>query len=104
MFQCCDSGYVVGDLDEEAGTLDLHESPAALNMLFHLLHNTPEPYVPAPESLDVHEDYIHIRQTVPVSAIPFPLLPSLFSLADKYALIRSIVDICHSHLLAYAST
>lgn len=104
MFQCCDSGYVLGDLDEEAGTLDLHESPTALNLLFHLLHNTPEPYVPVAEPSDAKDDYVHIRQTVPVAAIPFPLLPTLFSLADKYVVTQPIMDVCYSHLSAYAST
>ena len=109
MFQCCDSSRVVGDLDEEAETLDLHEPPAALNMLFHLLHNTPPEYAPAPRTPDggAHDgaDYVHIRASAPAeTAIPFPLLPTLLALVDKYAVAPDIAAVCRSHLAAYAPT
>jgi hypothetical protein len=103
MFQCCDSGYVRDDLDEDARILYLHESASSLSLLFQLLHRPPEPYL-ATEAPDSEADYVHIRQTIPVSVIPFPLLPTLFALADKYAVTPSIWDVCHSHLSAYAST
>ena len=104
MFSCCESGYVLGELDEDARTLDLDESAERLSMLLHLLHDPPAPYVevPVPKS---ERDFTRVQGTLPnASAIPFPLLPTLLSLADKYVLSDAIVHVLHSHLGAYAST
>jgi len=109
MFACCDSGYVLDMLDEDAGTLDLDESAENLSMLFRLLHARPEPY-PPPTSVpksnrDFHDRVFHIQQTLPgAQAIPFPLIPTLLTLADKYALSDAIVHVLHTHLAAYTST
>ncbi|KAH8100520.1 hypothetical protein BXZ70DRAFT_154968 [Cristinia sonorae] len=104
MFSCCDSGYVVDMLDEESGTLDLDESAERLSMLFQLLHNLPDPYheEPVPKS---QRDFTRVQSTLPKEpAIPFPILPILLSLADKYALSETIVHCVHSHLAAHTST
>lgn len=91
-------------LDEDAGTLDLDESAEKLSMLFELLHNLPEPYQeePLPKS---QRDFTRVQSTMPnETAIPFPLLPNLLALADKYALSDTILHTLHTHLAAYTST
>lgn len=102
MFQCCEAGH------EAVGSehvLELHESAPSLRLLFQLLHSVPEPYVPGKATKAVDPgDYVHIKQSEPVHAIPFPLLPLLFVLADKYAFTPEIMRVCFSHLAAYAST
>ena len=104
MFVCCDSGYVVDMLDEDAATLDLDESSEKLGMLFHLLHALPEPYQEEPEPQS-ERDYTRIKSALPKeAAIPFPILPTLLSLADKYALSETVQHVLHTHLAAYAST
>ncbi|GJE87777.1 hypothetical protein PsYK624_038600 [Phanerochaete sordida] len=100
MFHCCDAS--TGER-----VLELQESAPSLSLLFQLLHNTPEPYVPPDADKPVHveaHDYVHIQQRVPAHAIPFPLLPTLFVLADKYACAPAVMQACFSHLAAYAST
>ena len=106
MFECCDSGYVRDDLDEEGGVLLLQESASSLSLLFHMLHCTLEPYEGAAgaSDSDADDDSVHITQRIPASAIPFPLLPTLFALADKYVFTATIMNVCQSHLFAYAST
>lgn len=93
MFQCCDAGYVLGEVDDARGVLDLHEPAPLLALLLRLLHAPPAP--PPADLDDVH---------VPAGAIPFPLLPALLALADKYALARTLRDACVAHLGAHASS
>lgn len=103
MFQCCDAGDISGGRLNER-MLELHESAPSLSLLFQLLHSTPELYVPTNAADDANYDYVHIKQNVPLRAIPFPLLPSLFALTDKYAVTPPIMEVCISHLAAYVST
>lgn len=113
MFDCCDSGYVLASIgnDKEKNldgpdsnannTLDLNEDSPTLNMLFHFLHHPPEHYISEPIK---KEDYTRIpKQTIPDSSIPFPILPQLIRLSDKYQFTQTLVDILHSHLGAYSS-
>ncbi|THH32344.1 hypothetical protein EUX98_g1846 [Antrodiella citrinella] len=109
MFSCCDSGYVVSELDQDARMLDLDESAEHLSLLFHLLHAPPEPHsppkVPKGSNHDFHDKVFHIQQTLPPdTVIPFPLIPTLLTLADKYALSDAILHVLHTHLAAYTST
>lgn len=95
MFQCCDAAH----------TLDLHDPPPALAMLFRLLHDPPPAYAPARSEAHAPADYLHIRAGPPDGrAIPFPLLPALLALADKYAVAPHVAAVCRSHLAAYAPT
>ena len=82
--------------------MDLQESAAQLNILFHVLHHLPDAFVP-PES-DKAKDFTRIQTSVPEHAIPFPLMPALFNLADKYAFSQELTERLYSHLAAYTST
>lgn len=98
MFSCCDV-----DDDPDARTLDLYESASNFQLLSRLLHDPPLSYQSAEQALSSKYEN---RLTVvhPKDAIPFPLLPLLFTLADKYALAPDIMQVLHTHLLAYASS
>lgn len=104
MFESCVNGFEVvsAGLDEESRTLDLYESGSVLRALFQLLHSTLAPFVP-PKSALTERDFTRIQGTFPEATVPFPLLPALFALADKYALSQDIVRALRSHLAAYAS-
>jgi len=100
MFACCDAGYVINMTDHNEQILDLAESSCVLRLLLHLINAAPEPYervCPAPVN-----SYC-IRPTFPDAAIPFPLIPTLIALAEKYALHQPVLHSLHSHLAAYAS-
>jgi hypothetical protein len=88
MFSCCSpsEGSDAG-LDQ---TLDLQETGEALAMLLCLLHTPPSNPSPV-DHVDVDE---HL--------IPLPLLPTLFGIADKYALSAEIVGPLLAHLRAHA--
>ncbi|PSR71272.1 hypothetical protein PHLCEN_2v12786 [Hermanssonia centrifuga] len=49
------------------------------------------------------KDFGRIQEIIPEATIPFPLLPSLYRLADKYAFSQDIMQALHSHLGAYVS-
>lgn len=102
MFACCDSGYVLHDLDEDAGTLDLDEPSPNLNILFNFLHHPPAPAVTPPKS-PKHHNWGRVEARFPESTIPFPLIPTLLRLADKYAFTEAHVKCLHTHLGSYAS-
>ncbi|KAI0094589.1 hypothetical protein BDY19DRAFT_913591 [Irpex rosettiformis] len=109
MFSCCDAGFDMVNtlIDEDSRTLELHEKAAVLDALFYLLHSTPAAFVNPPlltEESQVDEDIVHVREgTISDVSIPWPLIPPLFVLADKYALSQEIVQVLKSHLAAYAS-
>ena len=102
MFESCDSGFEVvsAGLDEESRTLELHESASVLDALCRLLHAAPPPFVPSPSE---DYDFTRIQETIPDTAIPLPVLPALFVLADKYSLSQDIARSLRSHLAAHAS-
>ena len=109
MFATCESGYVVHMLDEDEETLDMPEPSSTLIMLFNFLHYPPEPYLEhrkTKELLGSDYDYTKIQ---PLSApseiiIPFPILPLLLRLSDKYRFTQENTTCLYSHLTAYAST
>ncbi|KDQ54744.1 hypothetical protein JAAARDRAFT_37846 [Jaapia argillacea MUCL 33604] len=99
MFSVCEKGGV-GD-PTQGGVLDLLEPAEVLSILLTLLHFPPKPYIPDP-SADVYSTKI---VCIPAEkAIPLPLLPRLFTLADKYTLSESLVESLRTHLAAHAST
>ncbi|KAK7694389.1 hypothetical protein QCA50_001575 [Cerrena zonata] len=103
MFACCESGYVLDSLDEEAHTLDIIETSANLEILFQFLHNPPPPYEEKVEKPKSPTSYTRIYTSFPEDAIPFPIIPTLLTLADKYSLSEALTTSLHSHLAAYTS-
>lgn len=101
MFSCCDAGYVLHDFDPDGRMLELNEPTVALDALFKLLHSPPEPF--KAESPPEGADFTRVVETIPKATVPYPLLPALFKLADKYALSKRIVHSLHTHLASYAS-
>ncbi|KAH7924011.1 hypothetical protein BV22DRAFT_544960 [Leucogyrophana mollusca] len=105
MFACCDQGFQVvsGTDDAEEQTLDLDEPAETLETLLRLLHSPPLP----PSLIDPSDPPKRPKgpryRTDDGTVIPFPLLPQLFLLADKYALSESLRHSLHAHLLANAS-
>ncbi|KAJ4476716.1 hypothetical protein J3R30DRAFT_3292640 [Lentinula aciculospora] len=91
MFTCC------GEFEE---ILELHESADNLSALLNLLHHPPQP------PTQLKRDNFNLIPKVwndPKTVIPLPLLPSLFELADKYALPSdSVTEVLGEHLLANA--
>ncbi|KAI0076247.1 hypothetical protein K474DRAFT_1584468, partial [Panus rudis PR-1116 ss-1] len=109
MFECCDSGFVMDEVEVEARAIHVPKSSSNLNLLFHLLHAPPPPYVeelggPVQQIGDSesHLTEWHIATLAPKTAIPLPLLPKLLMLSDKYALSEDTIASLHSHLAAYA--
>jgi hypothetical protein len=104
MFACCELGFDLSseDNDPEVNqTLDLLESASTLSLLLHLLHNPLESPTYEDEP-SLHTAGKPARRTL--SAIPFPLLPQLLLLADKYILRESIPATLLLHLEAHAAT
>ncbi|KAH7914490.1 hypothetical protein BJ138DRAFT_1143855 [Hygrophoropsis aurantiaca] len=104
MFACCEQEFqlVSGTSDytcHEDQRLDLDESAETLETLFKLLHYPPPP----PSLIDPSPFKRPKYRTDDGTLIPFPLLPQLFHLTDKYALSESLRDSLHAHLLANAS-
>ncbi|THV07573.1 hypothetical protein K435DRAFT_959647 [Dendrothele bispora CBS 962.96] len=96
MFSCCDDSTS----EKSEQSLDLAENSASLSLLLTLLHSPPELPIQSnhkswdlPASLDTDS-----------SVIPLPILPQLFSLADKYALPDSVTKALCGHLLVHAPT
>ncbi len=106
MFATCEAGYVLDMIDDDAETLELNESSASLNMLFNFLHYPPESYIEPPTRKSRKDyDFTRVQFTTPESSsIPFPILPQLLRLADKYAFTEELSECLRSHLSAYVST
>lgn len=93
MFLCCDVGSATSSDNQ---FLELDESIGPLTALMRLLHAPPSP--PSSYPREKYERKIYIPDTV----IPFPLLPLLFRLADKYILPDSTIESLRDHLLGNA--
>ena len=103
MFSCCGADELEGNVHVEQ-TLDLDESTETLSALLRLLHEPPPPPVLLTVAKDVEkfETQIRVQKYDASTVVPFPLLPLLFTLADKYALDDSIASSLRAHLLANA--
>ncbi|TDL28838.1 hypothetical protein BD410DRAFT_738597 [Rickenella mellea] len=100
MFSICD---VSRTETTETNVLDLDEAAGILTVLLRLIHEPPEEYDPVDfVPLDKFETQIPV--ITPTAAIPLPLLPKLFQLADKYELSQPIVRTLQTHLVAHKST
>ncbi|KAG7099483.1 hypothetical protein E1B28_001330 [Marasmius oreades] len=98
MFCCVDNS----DGDNE-NILDLHENATLTVALLSLVHQPPR----LPVVLYTSDPVDGLLPKIvydPSTVIPFPVLSSLFSLADKYALSETIAESLKAHLLAHAPT
>ncbi|KAF9243892.1 hypothetical protein BU15DRAFT_42821 [Melanogaster broomeanus] len=105
MFLCCDQGYdfvANRDVQDITEVLELDESAATLRVLLQLLHSPPPPPSLCPSS---HQARSMGKPISPYndSRIPYPLLPDMLRLVDKYALSEPLRRSLHSHLFASAS-
>ncbi len=108
MFACCDS---TGNKQEDI--LQLDEPANVLDGLLRLLHDPPS--LPETSSPQLDDDSDSDEEAFPEifrlpesfgtsTAIPFPLLPLLYSLVDKYSLSRTIERALDIHLLLHVPT
>lgn len=105
MFLCCDQEYGFVNtrgFQDITEVLELDESTSTLRLLLRLLHSPPPPPSLDPSARESR------RMGKPASLyqgalIPFPLLPDMLRLADKYDLSEPLRRAFHSHLFANAS-
>jgi hypothetical protein len=84
MFDCCDSGFAMSTANDADRVLDLDEQSDVLSILFGLLH-TP------PTLLERKQAGVENPNSSNIAAlIPFPLLPRMLQLADKYVLSENL--------------
>ena len=98
MFSTCDSSSP----STSTQTIEIYESSSAFGCLLRLLHEPLPEHAPTEDDSDAFET--KITPVTPKSSVPLPLLPSLYVLADKYAVNDSIVHALHTHLASYKST
>ena len=94
MFECCDSGFAITMVDKTEQSLDLDEPADVLNVLLTLLHTPPQPPQKIPKLPAFEYDTV----------IPFPLLPRMLQLADKYSLPETILQSLIAHLATHVSS
>jgi hypothetical protein len=97
MFACCDHDNDKSGPQE--AVLDLDETEHVLSTLFRLIQQPPDP-PPTVNSDGTRPRFIFDAGSI----IPFPVLPSMLQLADKYGLPESIICSLHLHVQANAST
>lgn len=105
MFLCCDQEYSfvnTHEVQDISEILELDESASTLRLLLRLLYFPPPPPSLSPSARQTR------RMGNPASLyqgalIPFPLLPDMLRLADKYDLSEPLRRTLHSHLFANAS-
>jgi hypothetical protein len=102
MFDCCDSGFVMSMTDDaESQVLDMDEPADALNILLSLLHAPPPP----PERHNKGNPSTGAPMAFESgSVIPFPLLPRMLQLADKYVLSEYLKQSLLAHMSSHVST
>lgn len=105
MFLCCDQEYSfvnTHEVQDMTKVLELDEPASTLRLLLRLLHFPPPPPPLSPSAREMRQ------MGKPASLfqgalIPFPLLPDMLRLADKYELSEPLRRALHSHLFANAS-
>ncbi|KAG6869192.1 hypothetical protein C0993_012291 [Termitomyces sp. T159_Od127] len=94
--------------DQHEESVDLYETSTVLACLLRLLHHPPAPPVPLSPEKDAQQMLLSHklpkRNYDPSTVIPFPILPLLYGLADKYAISDSITKTLDDHLLAHVHT
>jgi len=104
MFDCCDSGFAMSmTADDNDQTLDLDETSDVMNILLGLLHTPPPPPERIQQTNVEKKEPIHHSRFEPGSVIPFPLLPRMLQLADKYALSENLTRSLLAHVSAHIS-
>jgi hypothetical protein len=103
MFECCDSGFAMSMADDTDHVLDLDEPAEVLNILLSLLHTPPLPPPPQGKHKAYMENHSTTVQGSNYSVIPFPLLPRMLQLADKYALSESLRQSLLAHMSSHVS-
>jgi len=104
MFACCDHGFeLVNDSDEDKpgfqqAVLDLDETGHALAMLLRLIQHPP-----APPPVEISEGTRPQFKLDADSVIPFPILPLMLSLADKYGVSETVIRSLHLHMQCNAA-
>jgi hypothetical protein len=104
MFDCCDSGFVMSMADDTDQVLDLDEPAEMLNILLSLLHSPPPP---PQRQHTIYAEGLLARAPIafePGSIIPFPLLPRMLQLADKYDLSENLQQSLLAHMSSYVSS
>ncbi|KAF8845308.1 hypothetical protein BDN67DRAFT_961613, partial [Paxillus ammoniavirescens] len=101
MFLCCDSQTCDVANRDVPEILELDESAATLRMLLELLHFPPPPPL---LRLSASQTRRMGKPTSPYdgSLVPYPLLPDMLRLVDKYDLSEPLRRSLHSHLFANA--
>lgn len=97
MFFVCDEDGVV--TDPEDARVHLDESASMLILLLRLLHDA---HIPEPFLQDKHLSLWPKKLYDPSTIIPFPILPQLMALVDKYELPETMMKSLCIHLLANA--
>ncbi|KAF7982086.1 hypothetical protein HWV62_30399 [Athelia sp. TMB] len=97
MFDCCEED---SPLDDEV--LDLDEPADRLSILLSLLHQdiAPPDHIP---NLEPYGTTIRTEEYQPGSVIPFPLLPTMLQLVDKYALSEKVQKSLLAHLSSHVA-
>ncbi|KAI6045043.1 hypothetical protein EDC04DRAFT_2865519 [Pisolithus marmoratus] len=110
MFALCDQGIastdVVKTLLADSCYVELDEPAQALTTLLELLRQPPHPpLLSLPNCVSAQERWIKLpfsQRYEHDSVIPFPLLPGMILLADKYSLSEPLTRSLRSHLVANA--
>ena len=100
MFACCDHDSK-SDPKAVPNNLEVYETASTFSLLLRLLHDPPSNYSSLSYKEGGWDKYAVMN---PDSAIPFPVLPLLYQLADKYVVSPPIIQALNSNLQAYAST
>lgn len=106
MFDCCDPGISTSMRSDSDQALDLDETSDVMNILLWLLHIPPPPPERTKESKVLKGSPLSTDQLnfEPGSVIPFPLLPRMLQLADKYILSDNLSRSLLVHLSAHVSS
>ena len=106
MFSCCDNSVNPAGDDKRpvngstTKSMDIYETSMTFGIFLKLLHDPPAEYPKRNKSPESSKYSV----VTPACAIPYPVLPLLYDLADKYAVSLPILQTLDSHLAAQVST